>query len=133
MNSIQLLNAATATTAAPSAASDGVSTAALYPFGGSALLVLKSTAGSDTMTITTRLWGYSSVAAAWFPLGVGADGTKGTLNAGSATGETGANEIRHSERVVGIAGFERLALQVTAIGGTNTAVSAWAVREELGA
>jgi hypothetical protein len=87
-------------------------------------LLVWSTAGSGTMTVTLRLWGYSSVSGTWHPLGVGADSTKGIINAGSALGETGTNTIAHSEVVYGLKAFERVVCQVTAIGGTVTAISA---------
>lgn len=134
---LQLLNAATATNSPPSGASAGV---ALYQKDGSAtgisseideaLFLLKSTAGSDTMTVTVRLWGYSAVSAAWHPLGTGTASGKGVLNGGSAIAETGTDEISHAEAVSGLRHLDRLYAEITAIGGTSTAVSAWLVAKE---
>lgn len=121
MAQITLLTAAIATTSAPSAATDGVALPGLTDL---ATLFVYSTAGSGTMTVTTRLWGYNSQVAKWFPVGTGADATKGTINEGAATGETGTDVIAHAEPIQGLRAFQRVALQVTAIGGTNTAVSA---------
>jgi hypothetical protein len=89
-------------------------------------LVIHSTAGSGTMTVTAKLHGYCPGAAAWAPMGVAADDTtKGTVNQGNTIDETSADSIRHAEPVTGVFDFARLYLELTAIGGTNTAVTAW--------
>ncbi len=92
-------------------------------------VVLASTAGSATMTVTVKMWGRfrtSSTVAYWAPLGTHATAaTKGILNEGNAIAETGTDSIRHAEVMEFIEGIERLYLEVTAIGGTNTAISAW--------
>lgn len=88
-------------------------------------ILVKSTAGSGTMTVTLRLWGYDG--AAWYPVGPGSDSTKGVINVAAALGETDADSIRHSE-VFNYPGlWQRLYLQVTAIGGTATAVTGYIV------
>lgn len=132
--SLSLLVAATATNSAPSGASAGVALTAFdvkglgwSPRVGS--LRIWSSAGSGTMTATIRLWGYDSLIADWLPLGPGADATKGTINDGNALGETGANIIRHTEPVDLPCHFERLYVEVTAIGGTATAINAALVVE----
>src|SRR5690349_3231168 len=96
---IELLASATATNSPPSGASAGLDTGLILRIfnmmPSSATLVLYSTAGSGTMTVTGRLWGYTSAGAGfWVPLGVGADSTKGVINALSAIGETGTDTIR---------------------------------------
>ena len=127
--SIVLLASVTATNSPPSGASAGLAItdiSNLYNFMPSeAGLLLYSTAGSGTMTCTARLWGYHPGPAAWFPLGTGADATKGTINAASTLDETAADKLRHLEplALLGIAG-SRLYLEITAIGGTSTAVTA---------
>src|SRR3990167_3455428 len=97
---IQLLTAATTANSAPALSTDGLAlstTAAGVELSGyRSLLLVKSTAGSGTMTVNIRMWGYSAVSAAWHPLGVGADSTKGTINLVAALGETGADAIRHA-------------------------------------
>jgi len=128
---IQLLDEETATNGAPSAATDGVAVKAICD---RAAVVLKSTAGSGTMTVTLKLWGYYDAMAAWAPIGVHATAaTKGVLNAGNAIGETGADSLRHAEVVSGLLRASRLYLEVAAIGGTATAVSAWADLVPVGA
>jgi hypothetical protein len=124
---IQLLNAATATNGAPSLAADGFSLDRGTDLikHDRALLLVKSTAGADTMSVTIRLWGYSAYAAQWVPLGIGDDATKGIINGGSLIGETAANSIVHSELVAGLAAFDRIYPEITQIGGTATAISAY--------
>ena len=127
--SIVLLASVTATNSPPSGASAGLAISDisnLFNFMPSeAGLLLYSTAGSGTMTCTARLWGYHPIGEGmWFPMGAGADATKGVINATVAMGETAADKIRHMETVA-LPGFvSRLYLEVTAIGGTSTAVTA---------
>ena len=120
-----LLTAATATTSAPTSGSDGVAFVRnpIAADHGARPLRPRSTAGSGTMTCTLKLWGYTP-ADGWSPLGTHATAaTKGILNAGSAIDETAADEIDHAEVILGLQQFTRLAAQVTAIGGTSTAVT----------
>lgn len=121
----RILEGATATNSAPSGSSAGLAIpkADIWPLPSQAVVIVRSTAGSGTMTATIKLWGYSTVAAQWFPLGIGADALKGVMDAGSALGETGADVIRHAEIVAGLFSFDRLYAEVTAIGGTSTAVN----------
>lgn len=127
---VEVLASATATNSPPSA-NAGVAVASLSQYGlvpQKGALVIASTAGSGTMTATFRLWGKLPVASGiWVPLGPGADATKGVLNTGSAIGETGTDTLRHSEMVENLGMFERLYVEITAIGGTSTAVTAWMV------
>ena len=89
------------------------------------VVTVYSTAGSATMTTTVKLWGYTIASGVWVPLGTGADATKGTINAGAAIGETAgiADVIRHSEIVSGLFNFDRVYAELTAIGGTATAIT----------
>ena len=122
----RILDAATATNSPPSGGSAGVSLASAAigpPWPTTCTLLVRSTAGSGTMTVTIRLWGYAEDAAVWLPLGVGLDATKGTINAGAAIGETGSDVIRHCEPIANVFHFSRLYAEVTAIGGTSTAVT----------
>ncbi len=131
VKSIRLLQSTIATSAAPTTESQGLGIEPVEAlFGATPLevsLLLYSTAGSDTMTCTCRLWGMRRIGSAimWFPIGTGTDALKGTINATVATGETGTDMIRHCEIVslIGLAG-SRIYLQVVAIGGTATAVAA---------
>jgi hypothetical protein len=127
---IELLAATTATNSPPTS-NAGLSVNELRKFGmlpDRAVLALASTAGSGTMTVTARLWGKLPMASGiWVPLGPGADATKGQINSVAAIGETGSDTLRHSEVVENLALFERLYLEITAIGGTSTSVTAWLV------
>jgi hypothetical protein len=119
---ITLLSAATATNSAPTAATDG---AAIPHLCDVATLFLHSTAGSVTMTVTCKLWGYNTQLAKWYPLGTNATAaSKGLLNEGNAMGETGTDSIRHCEALAGLRAIQRLYLEITAIGGTSTAITA---------
>jgi hypothetical protein len=134
---IELLASATATNSPPAAATAGLSMdEAKAAFGGiipdDISLVVMSTAGSATMSITLKLWGEfgtlgSIASGAWAPLGIGGDTTKGIINGGSAIGETASDVIRHAEPISWPAHCQRLYLEITAIGGTSTAVTAWLV------
>jgi len=128
--SIVLLASVTATNSPPSGAAAGLAISDisnLFNFMPSeAGLLLYSTAGSGTMTCTARLWGYHPIGdGMWFPLGTGSASTKGTINAASTLDETAADKLRHLEplALLGVAG-SRLYLEITAIGGTSTAVTA---------
>lgn len=122
MAQITLLSAATATNSAPSGATAGV---ALPHLTDRALLFLRSTAGSGTMTVTCKLWGYNTLQATWFPLGVHATAaTKGIINGGNAIAETGTDVIGHCEEVTSLRRIDRVYLEITAIGGTATAITA---------
>lgn len=124
--SMTLLTAQTSDTSAPSSGSDGVAVVLNgHPDDSDEyLLEVWSTAGSGTMVASPILWGYTATGG-WAPLGTHATAaTKGMINGGNALGETGTNTIQHKEIVRGIKHCTRVALQMTAIGGTSTAISA---------
>jgi hypothetical protein len=129
VNLWRILEARTSNNNAPSGASAGESVTTLVTNIGAlpddAEVLVRSTAGSATMTCTVRLWGYSTIAATWFPLGPGADLTKGYLNNGAAIGESvsGVDSISHAERVRGLFSFDRIYAEILAIGGTSTAIT----------
>lgn len=112
----QLLTAVTAANSPPSAVTDGISLDELNWTDEGSILV-KDTAGSGTMTVTLALWGYSSLSGAWHKMG--------DLNDGVAIAETSSDDIEYAEPVVGLRDFQRLYLEVVAIAGTSTAISAW--------
>jgi hypothetical protein len=128
---IEMLSSATAVNSPPAGASAGISVNDLSIFGippARMVLAIASTAGSGTMTATFRLWGYLPVGGGlWVPLGPGGDTAKGVLNLEAAIGETSADSIRHAEVIENPGMFQRLYLEITAIGGTATAVTAWFV------
>ncbi len=115
---VELLASAIAANGIPSGASAGISTALIStPLGympDSIAVGVKSTAGSATMSATVRPWIYAG--AIWF-----------ALPALTALAETSADSIQQAERVSGIAGASRLYLEITAIGGTSTAITGFAI------
>ncbi len=121
MAQITLFTASTATSAVPTLATNG---AALPGTVDLATLFLHSTAGSATMTVTCRLWGYNTQLAKWYPLGAGTAAGKGVINAGAAIAEDIADTILHCEVINSLHRIQRVYLQITAIGGTDTAVTA---------
>ena len=131
---IEILASATATNSPPSGASAGVSVDAIKAaFGGilpdEVSLRIASTAGSASMTATFKLWGYhGSPITQWTACGTGAGASKGLINGGAAVDEGPvADTIAHAEPVTSLAHFQRIYLEITAIGGTSTAVTAWLV------
>ena len=85
-------------------------------------LILASTAGSDTLTADATLWGMvrlSSSTFYWVELL--------ELNGGESIAEADTDRLRYSEVVENLGAFERVYLQIDALGGTDTAVSAWLV------
>src|SRR3990172_3725165 len=124
---VQLLNAATATNGAPSLSSHGFAlqtpAASVNIAGDKGLLLVHSTAGSDTMAVTIRLWGYLAISAAWHPLGPGGASTKEIINNGNSCPETGTDTVAHAEVVGGLENLQRLYAEITAITGTDTAIS----------
>ena len=75
------------------------------------------------MTCTATLWVYAG--GKWGKAGIGAtSATKGLLNGGNTIDEVTADIICHFEEVDYLAHFERVYVEITAIGGTATAVKA---------
>ena len=129
--SLRLLTGVTTNNGAPSGASAGVALSVLDALIGPYGLVrrkthirLWSSAGSDTMTVEARLWGYDPTAARWVPCGIGQDATKGYLNDGLAMGESGTDLIMHTQEATLLHTFTRLYVQTLNIGGTATAIEA---------
>lgn len=126
VTTLRLVEGATAGNSPPSGASAGQSLDnRVYgpPYPQEVVVAVYSTAGSVTMTATVRLWGYLPVPGVWVPIGAGADATKGTINLQSAIGETGTDTIRHAELLRGLFIFSRVYAEITAIGGTSTAIN----------
>ncbi len=123
--SIQLLSAVTATNSPPTAATDGVDVKASGILRDEAYVLVKSTDGSGTMTVTVKLWGWYDTVSAWAPLGIGS--TKGVLNDGTAIAEETADNIVHVESLSGLTQLQRVYAEITAIGGTSTAIDVFLV------
>jgi hypothetical protein len=133
---LKLLSAATATNSPPSGATAGFSLRSRQPgidgaqWNGKSdgVILVRSSAGTGTMTVTLRMWGYSPLTANWHPLGTNATmASRGVLNQGNAITEDGSDILTHAETVTGLAAFTRIYLEITAIGGTNTAINAYLV------
>lgn len=133
VNVIRILDAATATTAVPVYATDGVDVGAILDdrYGKAAWptmcgVAVRTTAGSATMTATIKLWAgyrYSVSAGQYLAASPGSSTTAGLLNGGAALDEHATDDIGRMD----IISYPRLArkwaAQVTAIGGTATAVT----------
>jgi hypothetical protein len=134
---ITLLTSATATNSAPAGGSAGASTNDLKVGGNvpdTCSIFVKSTAGTGTMTVTIKLFGYvkaSPISGSWFVLGTGAVATRGILNEGAAIDEVVPNGLRHVEPISYVGTFDRLYAEITAIGGTATAVSVFVATEDV--
>lgn len=134
---VEVLASATATNSPPASATAGLPmTTLIDAFSGrlpaNLSFVACSTAGSATMTATFRAWLMFGTLASlsnglWAPAGAGTDALKGVLNAGVACGETSSDAIRHCEPIELTGHASRLYVEVTAIGGTNTAVTCFVV------
>lgn len=139
MPRLRLLTAATATNSPPSGATAGKSlkkgeNAGLPDEGflistlDDCILKLKSTAGSGTMTVTIKLWGWSNVDSDWSPLGTHTvDSSRGLLNEATAIGEVVADRLQLAQVISGLKHFDRVYVEITAIGGTSTAVDVWLI------
>jgi len=128
LHTIELLASATGTNSPPSGAAAGIDVSTIITVGRpqKCSFLLASTAGSATMTVTVRLFGYHPATSSWHPLGTGTGAAKGILNAGAAIDEGPvADKIRHAEPLDLPVHFSRLYLEITAIGGTATAVTAY--------
>lgn len=94
-------------------------------------LIIRSTAGSGVMTVTAKLWGWNYAVGAWSPVGSSTtDANRGLVNLATAIGELAApaDQLNFADTVDGLFAMDRAYLEVVAIGGTATAVSAWLVR-----
>lgn len=120
---LTVLSAVTAANGEPTAVTDGVALAKMRN-PDKILILVDSSAGSDTMTVTIRAWAYHPATSSWYPLGTGADSAlSGIINNGNAIGENGvADNIGHAEVIGNLRGFERFYSEVVAITGTSTAI-----------
>jgi hypothetical protein len=122
-NRLTLLSAATAVNGEPALVTDGDDLGKMRN-PNNVLVLVNSSAGSGVMTVTIRMWAYHAITGAWYALGTGADSTlTGIINDGNAIGENGvADNISHAEIISGLRGFSRIYAEITAIGGTATAI-----------
>jgi hypothetical protein len=135
LTTVEALASATATNSAPTLSTDGIHVNLLRVNGRiprTMSVNVYSTAGTGALSVTLRIWGYNPKAAAdsatnagWCPLGVGSAALKGVLNQGLDIDEDASisNAIGHTEALDLPAHFTRLYMEITAIAGTNTAVT----------
>lgn len=81
-------------------------------------LAISSTAGSGVMVGTFTLWGFLKQSGKWYPIKV---------NGGAALAELASpgDTIRYTERFLGLGHWDRLYLELSAVGGTATAFEAY--------
>ncbi len=137
-----LLNGAGADVFSATAFAGGGSTASAYPTSltneaigkkvpfpcDEAVYLIRSVAGSGTMTATVRLWGYFQALGRWYVLGTGS--AQGVLNGGVAIGEisTSTNQIAQAEGMAGLRYCSSLYAEIVgALGGTATEIELHAV------
>jgi hypothetical protein len=104
------------TSAQPSSFTDSsIAGAVALPFmADQGLLMVRSTAGSGTMTADLRLWGFNKATGRWHAIG--------KPNGGTALAEVGTDLLSHSELIVGLRRFTHLYCQIVSLGGTATEV-----------
>lgn len=134
-NIIQLLNAASATNSAPTAATDGYELKYINADDGT--LVIDISASSGTRTFDGRVWLYyagdntvDDDIGVWAPAGTNSDTSlRGVINEGNQIAP-GAADTTHAERIIGLRDATRIYLEVTATpGGSSPSVDAWLIRK----
>ncbi len=123
-----LTGGGTTASAAPAPFTDGTSIGVAMPhLSDQAVILLRSVAGTGTLTATVRLWGYFPSTGFWYALGTGTN--QGYINGGVAVGEisTVGNTIAQAEGLSGLRRCTRLYAEIIgALGGTGTEVELWA-------
>ena len=122
-NNLKLLNAASAVNGEPTLDTQGKPLEVMRN-PDKVLVLVDSTAGSGTMSVTVRMWGFHPTTGKWYAMGVGSDSSvTGIINGGNPIGENGiADRIGHAEVLGNVRGFSRLYAEVTAITGTLTTI-----------
>jgi hypothetical protein len=85
-------------------------------------VAVRTTAGSDTMTVTLRVWGRAG--ALWFRL-KDLNTSSAAPHTAVAIPENSTDSIKYSEVVEGVSVCDRLYLEIVAIAGTSTAVTGY--------
>lgn len=83
-----------------------------------ATILVRSAAGSGTMTATVKVWGYNSAVGYWSLVKA--------LNGGSAIPETSTDRLAYAEVVTGLRAYSRVHVEL-AVAGTGTEVDVTAV------
>ena len=131
---LRLLNAVSATTAAPTLATDGQSlqddqagtptrqffwmkrwNRAEFAIGGT---------GTGALTFQGIVWLWSKIAGVWMPAGIAVlSADRGKLNDGNTI--TGTTTLVHTQPIYGLSAYERISLQASILTGTGIVLSAY--------
>lgn len=137
--SLRLLNAITATTSAPTLATDGFQLNGVAPGAGNYYwlkawndgAIMLSGAGTGALTFQGVLWLYTVTAPVWMPAGISATiADRGKLN--DATTITGTTTLVHTQPIFALGAYDRVYLQATTLTGTGMTVSAYLVPQGIG-
>ena len=122
---VVLLTNQTAVNGAPSGVAAGVSLDDFGPLGHDDVLkfLAVSVAGTGAISFSLRLWLFEPRSGEWSPAGVGDDATKGTLDAGTAMGETSTDKVTHTENVFNVVGYTRAYCELVSIAGGGGATA----------
>lgn len=117
-----ILPSGTLTSAAPSSMTDATLGCAIPYLVDQVTILVRSTAGSGTLTASIRMWGYCVVANRWYSLGL--------LNSGTDIAEASTDLLSYVETIGGLRRFIRLYAEIESLGGTSTAVEilGWPIR-----
>ncbi len=81
-------------------------------------MLVRSVAGSGTMTADLRLWGFHYPTLTWYNLG--------RMNGEAAISEVSTDLIAHAEPLIGMRKFSRLYCEIESLGGTGTEIEVYA-------
>lgn len=88
-----------------------------------AFIAITDRSGSGVLSITyAKVWGYIANLGKWFPLGTGVDADRGKLNDAQAIGEVAADDLRLIEAIGDFAIFDRIAVELNTVAGTNPVI-----------
>lgn len=117
---LRLVNAATATSSAPTLATDGFALNGHTPGTGQyywlkvwdAGEIMVNASGTGALTFQGIIWLYSNVAGCWMPAGISSTvADRGKLNDGTTI--TGTTTLTHTQPIQALSAFERIAFQIT--------------------
>jgi len=90
------------------------------------MIAVRSTAGSGAMTCKVGVWGYVAELDLWFRFAVLNKAADGSPQDIAETSVAGDDKIYYAERILGVRHFDRLYVELIAIGGASTAVDFYA-------
>lgn len=121
---ITLVTGATGTNGPPSSLTDATLGVAIPQSCDKGTALVWNTAGSGTITVGVRMWGYYYGVNRWLIVpGSRGVATNGGLFDGNVFGEAGSDIIAYAEVLENITGCSRLYAELTFVGGTSTAVT----------